>query len=531
MKLKNKLIPLTTFATAVAAITPLTVLSSCTPSAKSIKGLTEPTFAKYEGQYGSANLTEAYSKFAKEQPGNFKADYTWGVYQNWMSFFDNSEIDGSEVDHEGTHVYKRNAKTNSIKFGMSTPKFSSHKIGAPGIKGLEYPTISFKINFSIDVKLEVVDGYTDGVSALPDETETHTIKFSVEAEYKNMPYFAYFAQRQNKDRFDHGAKNATPHWWITFASESKSQYAYRYAQGLDWGIKAKGNYSDEVVTTSRKAGGETKRVKLGGKLNTTINDYQSFESLAMLKNYNRAIWWPWFNPSKDMQTFPALLLANAVLMDNESYYFSDLAGAPEIEADDYLRTTLQYSDGKATPTDGITLSGWILQTEDGKKPEASTKLYLVVKDGESAVTSLNLRAEGSDDYRVWDGTINDWNAPEYVDGNPYIDLKFNLDNSGKVQITMPELPTGFETGGRLDLNIPASLVVENASTTPTFIDVEQSTPTNGDYTTTRGYLSFNLPGNYKYYLQVGNNAGNQYPIYPSTDGYAIQIADPFGGKI
>ncbi|MBQ0045841.1 MAG: hypothetical protein KBS35_03040 [Mycoplasma sp.] len=527
MKLKNKLIPLTTIAAGIAAVTPLTVLSSCVSGVTEIKGMQEPTFEKLTGQSSitASAATAAYAKFAKEQPENFKTDYTWGVYKNWMSFFDDSNFRQRSYDeYEGWHVRSRKGKINSIKFGMSKPTFSSFKIGEPGKKKLDYPTISFKVKLSVDADLTIMDGYAQSQTADADQSINHKIKFDVEADYKNMVYFAYTTQRQGKAKADEAANAdvtySDPHWWITFASDSWEQYAYRNAHGLDWGIKVKGGYTDNVVVKSLTLG-ELSNQTMSGKLNTKIDNYSDFENLVYYKNYD-ANWSGWFNPTGE--NFPLLLLANAVLMDNESYYLSNLAPTPEIEADSRLSDYFKYGEEGRTESGNYNVSGWLYQPHT-KVVDIAPNISLIAKNknGETIKSPINLPENGdleySNHYLVYDNDRG-FVAPE---STQKLNLRITPDSTtGKIKLT-PDITVSDYIGGKIPFYMETSLVTLGGGTPAFLSDPDGITPVEDDYILNNRSISFNLPSEYTYYFVIGDEMDNPYQIYPMNDGYRIEI--------
>ena len=284
MKLKNKLIPLAVVATAAAAVVPLTV--SCSNSEVSVSEINNvdaalpgflpyqknPGFLEYdESKYTEEEFaTQEYTAFVKQNPQAFVDDLRWGVYQNWLSFYENSNFKQTftpdALGAQTVTALEFNSDLKSLKFGATTPTFSTTEIVYPG-QGQKAKhtanTVSFKMHVEIEAEVRTYRTNIGSFGSLNGTAKSvKTIKASTDVEYKNMIFFAYPAARDSKLDLAYWA-NATatgsgeykttsltpnkevdtdaPGWFITISSLQSSQDQYKYDFD-DWGI----NYDSNI---------------------------------------------------------------------------------------------------------------------------------------------------------------------------------------------------------------------------------------------------------------------------------------------
>lgn len=325
MKLKTKLIPLASIATACAAITPIS-LTACSTAYKmtNIYGMTEPTFDQYApGEYVTEeDATRAYIHFMEANPKYFIEDMKWGIYQNWMSFYENSNY---AITLDGWYE-KFNSKINSLNCAVTAPTFGTVKINT-GENIEEYPTLSFKMKVDVDAEVE------SAFDSSRDITTTHRIKASGEAKYDNMLIFAYPATRNDKT---HGTNYISPEsmlvdttkpgWFITISEDATQQFKYRH-NFSGWNIDYSFDFNDIITKTNSKTGVSTTSYETAN-YDSFVDTYIELENLIDLKTYSysdptiiggegpNAAWKKWINQSSES------VLANTVLLDCVTHYLN-----------------------------------------------------------------------------------------------------------------------------------------------------------------------------------------------------------------
>lgn len=345
MKLKTKLMPLAILTVASGAIVPLSTACSNNSGLKMTNlNSVEDALPKFD-QLATDNdwlddddATDEYVALLKKNPGAFVEDMKWGIYQNWLSFYENSDfqiVDEDEITSAPKFLF--DSEINSLKVGVSEPKLSTVQIYVPGEgkdQDHEYNTISFKMKVDVDADVKTLN--RNGVVSYKN------IKASTEVEYKNMIFYAFAASRDEKvpsqedvnyyfddytDRYVPYPLNPNmdydttkPGWFITISDISGNQDLYDYNQE-DWGI----TYSGSMVcdNTTYINGQESHKVNTyeysdnvdnSAKLNNLVNRKSYFNNVNGGSLYNEN-WWMWFNQE------PEQLIANSVLMDTVTHYF------------------------------------------------------------------------------------------------------------------------------------------------------------------------------------------------------------------
>lgn len=356
MKLKNKLVPFTCIAAATSVVVPLTV--SCGNSTIAVDDINSveramPTFEQHDVEpqfleFDESKETEAqfatreYVSFVKKNPQAFVDDLRWGTYQNWLSFYDNSDFTLWEV---GSPVLKFDSQIKSLKFGATTPTFSTVNVVKPGQgpdQKNEYDTVSFKMR--VEVEADVTTLHSRGGNIYK---SVKTIKLASDVEYKNMIFYAFPASRDNKINLSryawlgmYGNKTTpekmnvdlvntdNPGWFITISDLTGEQEAYRYNLE-DWAINCNAHLEIDQITTVNSS--EETHTNTKANYNETIdkidelNDWVNAKSYADEgSHYNYPNFWDWFDQT------PQQLLANSALMDTMSYYFANTYNNPAV---------------------------------------------------------------------------------------------------------------------------------------------------------------------------------------------------------
>lgn len=378
MKLKTKLIPIAAVAVTAASIVPIS-LTSCSKNEQikmndiSTAELAKPAdIEKYvdgKNPLTEETASETYYNLIKREPKLFVQDLAWGVYKNWYSYFDENNFD-TWVETSGPDLYyKYSSKLTSLKFGATNPTITTKTIRLRDGRGeVTYPAISFKMK--VEVKADVQ-------TTVPNLTETESstvsrrnILFTCESEFKDVLFFAYTGYADYKaDYFNRRLVKTTasnnsqaqselnkqkvvttePCWYITNSTLTEDQSVLDdYFD--DWYVKYTTKYTidNEVYDTGTHS--TTEFTDEGGN-EGIINTRKSFEELTRLKRYvtNYDAFWGWFDNTSDS------LLANAVLLDMQSYYFEDAYVPSKLVTEDEIGDILKYETAE---TVFYTLKGW-----------------------------------------------------------------------------------------------------------------------------------------------------------------------------
>lgn len=356
MKLKNKLIPFAIVTTAITAVTPLSVSCSSKNSMKDISTLeaAKPDFKPYHSIPAWFDVDEdeqedtamkAYIDFVKKDPKRFEQDMAWGVYQNWLSFYDNSNL---AIYNEGNITHKFESKINKLEVSITNVEFGTTNILVPhsGSKAYKsYNTVSFKMKLHANADVNTVElenGLTKVVKKNIDTTST--------VEYKNMLIFAMQTARNDKlEQFynptestvDQMAYDTTkPGWLITISDQSPDQAIYdNYYEehgikyDTDITVNESVRYDDKNETITTTSGHYANKIKNTEDFNELVNE-KNYTQLKKDSNKkavsndaeyiddNTTIG-RWFHQD------PAQIIANSVLLDIWSYYFSNTYTSPK----------------------------------------------------------------------------------------------------------------------------------------------------------------------------------------------------------
>lgn len=381
MKLKTKLIPLAVAATTATAIVPITLTSCSGVSVRDISSAEaakpsfepmdkEPKLINAEFQDQNEYATNKYVKFVKANPSAFVEDLAWGTYQNWLSFYDNSNFVVTDDEYDDEVLVKFNSELKSLRFGASTPKFSTVDILQPGA-GLDakktYNTVSFKMKIEVEAEVKTYQTiYDKDLGYTYTQTTSQLIKASTNVEYNNMIFFAFPGSRDNKI---YGAGNAVmynnnvgnydytitstagesdvdtsvPGWFITISDNSNNPAALYDYYFDDWSL----SYSSDIAIEKTIQTGDEKPITgyVGGNVSKTISTSDELNRLVFMKHYASPIGGEaallsnadqgqtsvqqnlisWFNQEEEQ------IIANSVLMDTMSYYLSNSFASPTVD--------------------------------------------------------------------------------------------------------------------------------------------------------------------------------------------------------
>lgn len=449
MKLKSKLIPILTVASAATIATPL-ILTSCAKTLAMDDLLlsdtaAKPTFSPIQNQdpfETNSEATEKYIEFIKEDPSRWVQDAKWGIYQNWMSFFDWANY-GDTVGKWELGFY--DAKLLTLEAGVSEPTFDKVNIAKPSSRDVEYNTISFKMKVHVVAMVNTIDPTTAGTYI------TRKIETTVETEYKDMIFFAYPASTDVKgypvyageEANDRRVPTGNPDsirtgWFITISDNSEDQEKYKYYTSKDWGIKYSASMKIETTRTDYTTGQKTKVVDEGA-FDGNVNKYETFNQLVNLKNYkldSSAMSW--------YEQDPGAILANALLLDVITYYYSSVVIVPSIKAEKNLEGEINpVSDRTTDEAKKVILTGWGFQdsnisAQSGLQIESMTLTPYI--DGEE-VSSVVLNEKD------FDSSVHDGEAR-----NLTLKLGKKSVDDEDFYINMVDI-----AGGVIDLYIPAML--------------------------------------------------------------------------
>lgn len=330
MKLSKKIISLASLATVASVVTPLSLTSCSSIQLEDITDLKHPTFEQYPGDITSDNADEVYTNFVLSQSRQEDVieDFKWGMWQNWMSYFDWSQHSNLNWDEKGDNI-NFEGHLKSLKVGIKDLEFGTTKIAPPSTEHpATYPTVSFKMRI-------VVEGQTKVNNSSADFAENHTehnVKLTCDVEYKDMLFFAYLSSRNDKTQGNGSeslAKYYQQAWFITTCSDNNMLNIHSYNQ-KEYHIKYNATWSDHVYRYID--GKETEQFNNG----TFKGDIDSPEEMARINEYKDYSWsmqyddelgkeimkpgtgWDaWFNQE------PQAIVANAILLDYVSWYIPD----------------------------------------------------------------------------------------------------------------------------------------------------------------------------------------------------------------
>ncbi len=383
----NKFIPTLFIGTLATSIAPL-ALTSCGKeiALRNIPlNMDTPEFTAFSGELTSKDkVIEEYKKFAETRPNDFYEDMAWGTYQNWMSFFNWSNVDKQVALYdpgEGGewewHPFKYYSELKSLEFGMTSPTFGTIKIRPPAHPETEaetFATASFKMRtrLSATVTTKIWDDAAK-------ETK-HEIFFDCTTDIKNILMHAYYAQRNDKTlvgvSHEYHPDAYLSSWIITPHTDSRTQYQYQYDL-QDWSIGYNARMTDKITrvyddhTDEYTDGGTFTGVVNTPSLMDTICSYKSYDWTAIVDHYTRwdenhylvqnfdpsTGWNAWFNQS------PEAYIANAIIPDIFTHYFPRGFKPTEDDENGYMETSespsapFQYQ----TDFDYANLSGWTYQ--------------------------------------------------------------------------------------------------------------------------------------------------------------------------
>lgn len=395
MKLKHKLIPTLAVASTIAAVTPFS-LSACSNDSLKMTDLLNmktPTFYKYQPTDSKylepAAATQLYVDFMESNPNNSVIDMKWGIYQNWLSAFDNSNYAYiPTIGSKSKYFEIYNAQMNKLNVGVTPLKFGEVAINVPG-KGTEtYHTLSFKMSIEAEIDVKTTYGLDRS------KTTTHKIKVSSTAEYRNMLFFAYAATRNDKTHGNSKDPSEMPvdttkgGWWITISEDSEVQYNYRRNYS-DWGIDYTFDF-DDVITDHDDVTKKDIVTHKTAKYGSTIDTYVELENLIGLKTFGYKenvpleeqdeAWRNWFTQDANS------ILANCILLDNVSYYLSDCHSSPYMYVPEGLSAESELGENE------YLLNGTLFYPDDTFElsEKDNYKVYLRTFKDKEEVTQITL---------------------------------------------------------------------------------------------------------------------------------------------
>lgn len=328
MKLTKKLIPLTGILGLTAIVTPLS-FTSCDAgvSLEDLKKMVDPQIEKFSGDIeNSVDATKAYKRFIEHNPEEFIKDIKWGVRQNWDSFFDWSNHTYTPTGEPGTPTQKRKFQSQpyELHFGMSKPKIGSVNICAPAtppeIYGVDVPTISFKMKTVVKAKVFSIIASED--TDISENYTEHNVTFSCEAEYKDVPFFAYLSSRNDKTNGASGspASYFKQTWFITTCQDNDAQELHSLNQQA-WSIDYSAKLDDEIYDVVEGKRPDQPSLR-SGNVTSHIDTAAKLQVLNRFKDYS---WNNYDDPGQGWEAWfeqqPEAYVANAVLLDNATEYF------------------------------------------------------------------------------------------------------------------------------------------------------------------------------------------------------------------
>lgn len=426
MKLKNKLIPLTSVLATASVVAPLAIsMTSCSPWMR-IYDVTDGPFAPdiYQAdidRWDQFEATQNYIDECKARPRTFIQDVMYG-----QSTFAHQQIDYYFQRFFSSTDYK----INKFEIGVSKPSFGMTTTWGFGEADWHYPTVSFDQVINLELQTNVIEGDVWSI--------TNIIKLNINVSYRDVIFYTVCDTTKPKGNWKIGMFDDATWYSDTHLDDSMLPYITNINP---WSV----NYNVDVEQTEIE---EYLPLRTQYITRSKANKHDNVTDALSLQTF-RNLWFPTDSRKENISWSNVVfaLSSRLIVFNFQSYYLEQIT--PSIDIRQQRPLTVDMNKSGWTPDqqyiDGIIIANAIgnnfqikqiglysdVEGEDGNISFVQDPEFLGDEEEPTALRTISTNVgtgTGADEIIVYkDPTFEEsYNIlhiriPVVLEGDPYTD--------------------------------------------------------------------------------------------------------------